>query len=229
VELVFRPIKDWPGTLRTDAERQQSPFSAGWNDTQILMDREVYNLGGERVIVELGLTEKDIRLDGGVRADRIPSHPGCIVSFDSRHGPLRYWTDLFTHVTYRRQQPAHGWRQNFRAIALGLEALRKVDRYGIANAGQQYTGWKEIGSGIAMGTGEPPWSVEEAAAFISENSVESPLSGRPCFTPEEVLLNEGKRKAAYRLAARRLHPDAGGDPAAFRRLEHARRIVEATP
>lgn len=220
MELAFRPIKEWPGELRAPHERRDSPFSASWRETLNVMDREVEHLAGADalVVVELAVSEKDIRLDGGVRSDRIPSHPGCIVSFESTwHGPLRYWTDLFTHVSYRRQTPAHGWRQNFRAIALGLEALRKVDRYGIANAGQQYTGWKELPSGIPMGDGLPSWSIEEAALFIAEQA-DMPA------TVEDVLADV---KGAFRVAAKRLHPDVGGDPDLFRRLEHARRIVEA--
>jgi DnaJ-class molecular chaperone len=68
-----------------------------------------------------------------------------------------------------------------------------------------------------MGDGLPSWSVEEAAAFIAEQ-VDAPASA------EDVLADV---KGAYRQAARRLHPDVGGNPELFRRLEHARRIVEA--
>jgi hypothetical protein len=34
------------------------------------------------------------------------------------------------------------WRHNIRSIALGLEALRAVDRYGISRRGQQYAGFR---------------------------------------------------------------------------------------
>lgn len=36
------------------------------------------------------------------------------------------------------------WQDNLRAIALGLEALRKVERYGITRGTEQYTGWKML-------------------------------------------------------------------------------------
>jgi hypothetical protein len=39
------------------------------------------------------------------------------------------------------------WQDNLRAIALGLEALRKVERYGIANRGEQYAGWAQLTAG----------------------------------------------------------------------------------
>jgi hypothetical protein len=35
---------------------------------------------------------------------------------------------------------------NVRAIALALEALRKVDRYGVTKRGEQYAGWKALPS-----------------------------------------------------------------------------------
>ena len=34
------------------------------------------------------------------------------------------------------------WRHNVRSIALGLEALRAVDRYGISRRGEQYAGFR---------------------------------------------------------------------------------------
>ena len=41
------------------------------------------------------------------------------------------------------------WQHNLRSIALGLEALRAVDRYGISRRGQQYAGFR-----AALTTGE---------------------------------------------------------------------------
>lgn len=34
------------------------------------------------------------------------------------------------------------WQHNVRSIALGLEALRAVDRYGISRRGEQYAGFR---------------------------------------------------------------------------------------
>jgi len=42
------------------------------------------------------------------------------------------------------------WRHNVRSIALGLEALRAVDRYGISRRGEQYAGFRAaLASGAA--------------------------------------------------------------------------------
>src|SRR5690606_32992952 len=62
------------------------------------------------------------------------SHPGIEISFDSEHGRLVYATDVCAF-----------WQHNVRSIALGLEALRAVDRFGISQKGQQYAGWLQLG------------------------------------------------------------------------------------
>ena len=93
----------------------------------------------------------------------------------STQGDLRYPAHRF-----------HGWQDNVRAIALALEALRKVDRYGITQRGEQYAGWKQL---PAPDTGAP--SAQRGAELVREH---------------------GSVRAA--LAA--THPDHGGDPAAFR-------------
>src|SRR5947208_1880483 len=82
---------------------------------------------------QFAVTESDIRLDGRPRARAVASHPGVVLAFDSRHGPLKYAVDTFDR-----------WQDNLRAIALGLEHLRAVDRYGVTRRGEQYTGWRQI-------------------------------------------------------------------------------------
>lgn len=130
-----RPISTWPEEFK----RQRSwtnPFRAGWDDTLYKLQFEVEKLGAHDLVIELALTEAEIRIDGWPRAGARPTHPGVIVSFESRHGPLRYGTDTYPD-----------WQANVRAIALGLEALRKVDRYGISKRGEQYTGWRQLSAG----------------------------------------------------------------------------------
>lgn len=147
--VYVRPITLWPHA--ETRHRRPAAFSAGWSATVDLLEREIGNLGARHAVIQLAVTEEDIRLDGQIRANARPSHPGAIVSFDSRHGPLEYATDVFTH-----------WQDNVRAIALGLEALRKVDRYGIAKRGEQYRGWK------ALPVGDGP-STERGAELIREH------------------------------------------------------------
>jgi hypothetical protein len=145
-----RPIDTWPGP-RSHRHRM-SQFSASYSATERLLAAELGHLAARNVVLMIDVSESDIRLDGLLRASARPDYPGVIVAFDSRYGPLKYMSDTFTR-----------WQDNVRAIALGLEALRKVDRYGITKRGEQYTGWRQLTAG---GNGMTP---AEAAALIGRH------------------------------------------------------------
>ena len=201
----FRPIQEWPGTPTRD--RRRSPFSAKWGSTLTLLDRELSQLGSKNVVIQVALEDRDIRLDGFPRANARPEHPGVIVSLDSAYGPLSYPCDTF-----------QDWRDNLRAIALALESLRAVDRYGVTKRGEQYTGWKQLG-----GTSAAEMTAEQAATFLVDHVpgltvpflLDAPIEHRPGFIAQ-----------AYRVAAKTLHPDAGGTAEDFKRLQEAKRVLE---
>lgn len=222
MQIRFRPIQAWPGALTPDPQRKDSPFKATFPDTLKLLNLELEMLDAHEVVVELAVVEADIRIDGWPRATARPSHPGVILSFDSRHGDLRYFTDVFANSRVWRKGPDSagyqdmpGWHANLRAIVLGLEALRKVDRYGITQRGEQYTGWRAITQGS-----EAPMTPEEAAEFISSAS-------ERLQAPAAVLLSFAARAQAYRAAAKRLHPDVGGNQLGFARLLRAKALLDA--
>lgn len=199
MDVTFRPIERWPEAF-TEV-RRTSQFSASYGQTLELLDRELVNLDAEAVVIQLDLDERDIRLDGRPRVSARPGHPGVIVAFESRYGPLQYATDVFDR-----------WQHNLRAIALGLEALRKVDRYGITRRGEQYTGWRAIESG-----GETTDDFEAAVNFIRAHS-DIYLDADQL---DQVAFGRATRKAAMRL-----HPDQGGDAEQFQRLQRARQLIE---
>lgn len=185
---TIRPIDVWPGEQTT--ERRWSPFrnaTKSMSNTLDLLERELRMLGAENVVLQLAVQEKDIRIDGRLRANARPSHPGVIVAFDSKYGPLKYPCDTFNLA-----------EANLRAVALALEALRKVDRYGVTKRGEQYTGWKQLGDGTG---GRTKMTFGEASRFLSEQG------------------------GSYRAAAKRLHPDAGGDAGLFAQLQEAREVL----
>jgi hypothetical protein len=225
VILYYRPIKNWPEGWQ-EMSRDDSPwtpFKSTWESTLKLLDTELNMLGATEATLQLDTAERNCRADGGLRGDARVDHHGVILSFDSaKHGRLTYPCAAF-------DAPRDPWRQNVRAIALGLESLRRVERYGIADRGQQYAGWAELGTGIAAGgAGTSSMTLLEAAEIIAQDSVESPLSGRPVFTPDDVLRSAVKRRAAFRLASLRLHPDQeGGNSAAFIRLQAAKDLLDS--
>lgn len=132
--ITFRPLLVWPH--KPTNPRRYSQFKTGYPRTLALLEREVGWLGGKDVSMGVGLSETDIRLDGQPRANaRAMGHPGVEITFQSKFGPQSFATDQFTE-----------WQDNVRAIALSLEALRAVERYGVSK-GRQYAGFALLAAG----------------------------------------------------------------------------------
>lgn len=200
--LQVAPLTTWPGALTADHARQRSKFSTPLTLTLPLLTRELDMLGARNAVLEVAIPSEQFRIDGRPRATARATHPGVVLSLPhTKFGPLRYATDTFTT-----------WTDNLRAIALGLEALRKVERYGITRRGEQYAGFK------ALPPGDQPGPLTAAAALVFLTSAagwQEPLdTGNPSMVD-----------AAYRDAAKRLHPDAGGSTSAFQRLQEAMRVI----
>lgn len=207
--IVLRPIDVWHGPVRT--HRAFSPFNAGWSDTADLLLREARAIsphGLDRtpdVIVQLDVSPAQIRIDGQLRAGTRVDSPRVVVSLTSKHGPLRYECDRF-----QTSRSGTSWQANVRAIALGLEALRKVERYGIAGSGEQYRGWTAIASGPVD---DEIRTLDDAVRFIVKHS-DAP-----------IIDGSSTMRDHYRSAARRLHPDTGGTTDLFQRLQAAWRLI----
>lgn len=136
MDFTFRPLPVWPYPP-TENRRGRYTFRNGWQDTLDLLQYEIDRLDGRVPVIGAGFREADIRLDGLPRSNaREPMHPGIEISFDSIYGHLTYSTDV-----------CERWEHNVRAIAMGLEALRAVDRHGISKRGQQYAGFAQLTAG----------------------------------------------------------------------------------
>lgn len=211
MDVRFRSIPTWPYESTPAYNRKSRyTFKASLSATLDLLDRELHYLGAKDITIECGLSPSDIRLDGWPRSNaRTPMHPGVALHFDTRsYGHLRYATDVF-----------ETWESNLRAIALGLEALRKVDRYGITKGGEQYRGFGELPPGqIAMGPAS--MSLEEAESFLIAWAEKGGV-----YLDSDDLYG-GHLDSAYRAAAKFLHPDHGGDAEDFHRLQEAKRLLE---
>jgi hypothetical protein len=200
MKATFRPLPVWDHPV-TAPRRSRWTFKAPWSDTLSLLDRELFYLGAEALLIQADFREQDIRLDGMPRSGaRQPQHPGVKLSFDSDRGPLTYATDS-----------CEFWEHNVRSIALGLEALRAVDRYGITQSGEQYVGFRAI---EAASDGLPR-THDEAVKLVWR------LSGLP--DPE------GRPLASHiKVAKRRAHPDLGGSPEDFRAVIEAESILKGS-
>lgn len=196
-----------PGHLPSQTtHRRHGPFDSPWPSTISLLTREARQLGTTLIVIELDLTERDIRNDGWPRNDARPATPAVAVYLDSRHGDLRYACDTFVH-----------WQDNVRAVALALEALRKVERYGVGGRGEQYRGWLALESGDGAGT------VDDAAQLLLQVAN---VATERAF-PDGWWRNPGDLVAIYRKAAKRSHPDApAGSDELFREVERAYRTLQ---
>lgn len=179
-EWTLRPVSS--PELFPRAGHRGSQFRASFGATVKLLRFELEKLGARQVVIELAIREDELRLDGLPRAHASVDHSGVILSFESRHGPLRYATSEFT-----------SWSENLRAIALGLEALRAVDRYGISRRGEQYRGYRQIEAVAGPGLGQ----LERGRELIEKHG-------------------------SVREALMATHPDRGGDAGDFAAVQAAR-------
>jgi hypothetical protein len=210
MKYQIRPLSPWPGPV-TASRKSSGVFQADWDSTLMLLRDEVGKLDGEYpVIIQIDVGELDLRQDGMLKTRaNVGPFPGVIVSFKSRFGPLQYASDAYEQ-RYTGSLP--GWQANIRAVALALEALRAVDRYGVSKRGEQYTGWKALPRG-GSGFG----SADEAEQWMRKYY--SSDRGDP-DTAAALPLGE-----LHRRMRRMLHPDAGGGEADWNRLDNARQLL----
>lgn len=209
LKLKIRPISAWPG--EPTRSRKHSPFRSGYRETLDLLERELNALHARNVVVQLDVRESEIALDGHLKAYAKPARPGVILAFEwwkpggkrneqgqlsGTYTPLSFPCDRFTD-----------WKDNLRAIALAMEALRKVDRYGVTRSGEQYKGWTPLPASGGL------QSDEEAARMLCKFQ-ETYLAG-------DVLNSAAVAKAVYREAVRSTHPDKGGKPEDFNQVQTA--------
>ncbi len=152
---------------------------------------------GKNLVLGMDVFESQIRLDGELYANARPASPAVEVAFESKHGPLIYRCDRYVD-----QRGGGSWRHNVRAIALTLQALRAVDRYGAAESGEQYAGYRQLAATPAVMTQETAVTVIYDAAGLDPN-------GR--HTVAE----------AFRLARRNTHPDLTGQRLGWDQVEQA--------
>jgi hypothetical protein len=205
IDYIFRPIHQWPVPFTKN--RKRSPFHVGYQRIIDDLDRELGYLGAKACVIQAAVTDAEIRNDGRLRSEAKPQHPGVIVSFESKHGPLSYPCDTYSH-----------WQDNLRAITLAMAALRAVDRYGVTRRGEQYKGWKQLPGGDSP-TPSGHMSVEAAASYIVV---------RGGGNAAGVIASPDEARAAYRRAAQACHPDLHGDKytADFARLNAAKEIID---
>jgi hypothetical protein len=203
-DLRYRPLDDWQGPT-TPEPRPWSDYASGLDRIVAELDRSFGHLKATEATILVDVPPRAIRVDGQLRADAAPG-PRVALLIITEHGPLRFQCDRWSH-----------WQDNLRCIALTLDRLRLIDRDGCAVGGQAYRGWAAIPQTTGVGM-----TRTEAARLLCEATAET--IGED---PSDIDGVARVARSLYTDAARRLHPDVGGDPATFARLTQARDVLLA--
>ncbi|MCV7175090.1 molecular chaperone DnaJ [Mycolicibacterium sphagni] len=195
--MTLRPIDDWPWP--ETEKRRTSPFHSTFSATQAELGRELRMLDehGRRYppsVLQIGLRPQDFRNDGLPRADaRTPAHPGVILTVSPDNKPvLSFHCDTFTH-----------WHDNLRAITLTLESLRRVERYGAIDSGQQYRGFQELPAAPTVD------EKQAAARFIIGAAYPNTVFGADVVQRHirDLYAGNADGRAMVRTAKANTHPD----------------------
>jgi hypothetical protein len=188
----FTPIQKWPGQPTPSYQRTRGAFKAGWSNTLDLLERELNQLRAKDITVEGFFFREQIRNDGWPKAAARPTQPGVVLSFDTAKGRMVMPCDKYL-----------GWESNLRAIALTLEHLRAVERYGATYHGEQYTGWLKLPAASAID------EAEQLAIALAQ------MAGIESVHANTIATNQDAFDRAWREAVRRTHPDGGGSAEEF--------------
>jgi hypothetical protein len=199
--LTWRPLSTWPGAQRKPGDRTYGHFRVSYNQLLNELRYELQQIDIDVAVIEVDCPPSGFSRSGEPMVDAVRS-PGVVVSFTHpERGPLRIGADLY-----------HDFRDNLRGLSLSLEALRAVNRHGIAAHGEQYTGFARLGAGNDKPHG---MTVEEAAiALVPEG-----------WNPEQLIKDKDLAEIAAQRARNNSHPDRGGSKERFQQVEEARRIL----
>lgn len=196
----FRPISEWPTTPTPSYKQKAGSFKAKWSQTLDLLERELNNLRAKEVIIEGYFEFAQIRNDGWPKSIARPSRPGVVLSFETKRGRIVMPCDTFNH-----------WESNLRAIALTLEHLRAVERYGVTTEQQeQYTGWLKLPASSSVD------ELTEHAKTLCE------FAERNGDAMSRLLQDQVLFETIWKEAARKTHPDTGGNGLHFQLVMNSR-------
>jgi hypothetical protein len=225
------PLKTaWPKTETPVSRQKHAPFKVGYDAMWDDLERELDMTNARSIHCEFDMDRSQFRkLDTRPFATAARRSPKVLLSFEKGDmGRLYFPCDSYST-----------WSGNLRAISLTLTALRSIDRYG-ATAGEQYKGFRRLGSGgprpgdngaipedpaSVLATWELTATPLEAAEVLVDqdpaSNVHSPSTKAALAATMVAMPSVAKTVALAALKA--THPDTGGDPTAFHRVQAARR------
>jgi hypothetical protein len=186
----FRKVKTEYGALNADntrdVKKRELPLAPG--DAAARLERELDRLGASDALLSTNLK---LRLDGAPRGDQgEPSDPGAAVYFTLKKQPRCLACDRWTRVA-----------DNIAALAQHIDALRRIDRYGVGSLEQAFAGYAAL----------PPTAVDWPIVL-----------GVPTSASRDEIVS------AHRKLAARHHPDKGGRLEDMARINAARDVALAS-
>lgn len=164
------------------------------------LETELGHLRATNILIDGYFQFSDIRNDGWPKSLARPSQPGIVLSFDTKRGRYSMPCDRYNH-----------WEANMRAIALTLEHLRTIERYGVTTDKQeQYNGWLKLPGASAQNE-----ALEHAKTLCQFADQDASLA-------EQVLKDQEVFTSTWRKAAQRTHPDSGGNALNFQLVATSR-------
>lgn len=136
MRATWRPLPAWPYPLRA---RSASTFRTGWDGSLAKLEDEIGRIKGDDVVIGVVCDASAISFSGALKAGARTQvkYRGAEVSFSlPGRGRVVFYTDAYPTL-----------HANLHAIALGLEALRAVDRHGITSSAEQYAGFAQLAAG----------------------------------------------------------------------------------
>lgn len=216
LNIQIKPIAKWPGKETSHPKR--SLFKATYRVTIGQLEDEIRRMPGADIsslAIEMWVDARDIRLDGQLRANARPNKQGVILTFN-RHFRITRPGQADERKVQTLSYPCDAfddWQDNLRAITLSLEALRKVERYGVFK-------YDDIVNRLALPSADGSVSTRESAAEFLEKH-----SG---ISKQEIMFSDVARASAFRKAAMTTHPDRGGNPETFQKVAEANKTLAAT-
>ncbi len=192
----FGKAQSWLGPEQSDGKRQKMSRKAPLStvDATKRLQGELDRLGAVKAILS---TNVELRMDGTPRADRRdPFDVGAAVYFELLSKPLCLACDKWQRVA-----------DNIAALAQHIDALRRIERYGVGRLEQAFAGYAQLPAKGETQGGD--WRAE--------------LDFKPGDTPITLEVVE----ARYRALLKQRHPDQGGSHDAVVRLNLARDAARA--
>lgn len=216
LDYQVMPLRD--RTWLLPAKRVESKFRAAWSDTLDLLERELDMIRGRDVVIEVDVEPRHLTNAGRLRADARTLSPAVIVAFDSMHGPLTYRCDRYERPSFGvSRYPMQSWQANVRAVALTLEAQRAVSRYGAAERGEAYTGWKALPAGTGIDSGMTATMAQQILARAA---------GADVFNDADQRWTAMRLENVLRAARLRAHPDVNnGDRGQWNLVDNAEQTL----